>query len=220
MNEINNEENTMILYRFFNAKYGLDSIEYRRLKISRIMELNDPFEFLGVDLSDKEFRKALQGMKESMSEKAGLLCFSKFWSNPLLWTHYADKHRGICLGFKVPNDVVGKVNYMNYRPGRPEVLDQSFMKELLHTKFSHWEYEQEYRMWTTLKKKINGHPYLNFVDNKLILKRVIVGAESCTTRSEVSEALGNLARSVDVFKSRAAFKSFKVVKNINDSLWV
>ena len=38
----------MRLYHFLNAEYGLLNIRHRRLKIARINELNDPFEFLGV----------------------------------------------------------------------------------------------------------------------------------------------------------------------------
>ena len=27
---------------------------------------------------------------------AGMLCFSKGWHNPVQWSHYTDKHKGIC----------------------------------------------------------------------------------------------------------------------------
>lgn len=90
----------MFVYHFLNSHYGLEDIRERRLKISRIMELNDPFEFLGVDLSDRQFRKAMKKTKAQLSKTKGLLCFCKTWRNPLLWGHYADKRRGICLDSK------------------------------------------------------------------------------------------------------------------------
>ncbi|MGH9611570.1 MAG: hypothetical protein ACRD4P_00670 [Bryobacteraceae bacterium] len=37
-------------FHFICEKYGLDDIKNRRLKISQIQDLNDPFEFLGFDL--------------------------------------------------------------------------------------------------------------------------------------------------------------------------
>jgi hypothetical protein len=41
----------MKVYHFRSAEFGIKSLRERRLKIARIMELNDPFEFLAVDLS-------------------------------------------------------------------------------------------------------------------------------------------------------------------------
>ena len=42
----------MHVYHFLCAKFGLEALRKRRLRVSRIMDLNDPFEFLGVDLSE------------------------------------------------------------------------------------------------------------------------------------------------------------------------
>ena len=44
----------MRVYKFLNAKYGLEALKNRRLKIARISDLNDPFELLGVNLSDSD----------------------------------------------------------------------------------------------------------------------------------------------------------------------
>jgi len=208
----------MLVYHFLNAHYGLEDLRNRRLKIARIMELNDPFEFLGVDLSDREFRKALKETKAELSKTNGLLCFSKTWTNPVLWGHYADKHRGICLGFEAPSSNLGKVNYVDLRPPRPDVLDEAFMKRLLFTKFSHWQYEQEYRVFVQLEEEIDGLYYSEFSD-QLALKRVIVGDQSTITRAQVSDALDGLRNEVEVFKARAGFKAFKVVVNKNMAMW-
>ena len=55
------------------------------------MELNDPFEFLGAELSDRNFRKAIKKTKKDLSKTKGILCFSKNWKNPVQWSHYTDK---------------------------------------------------------------------------------------------------------------------------------
>ena len=132
----------MLVYYFLNSQYGIENIRNRRLKISRIMELNDLFEFLGVDLRDLNFRKILKETKKKLSKTKGVLCFSKTWKTPVLWAHYADKHKGICLGFEVNNSILGKVDYVHTRPPRPDELDESFMMRLLFTNFSHRQYEQ------------------------------------------------------------------------------
>ena len=208
----------MLVYHFLNAHYGLDDLRNRRLKISRIMELNDPFEFLGVDLSDRQFRRALREMKAELSKTNGILCFSKTWTNPVLWGHYSDKHRGICLGFDVPSSILGKVQYVDSRPPLPDVLDEAFMKRLLFTKFSHWQYEQEYRAYVQFEEEIDGLYYSEFSD-QLTLKRVIIGDQSSITRAEVSGALGGLGTQVEVFKARAGFRSFDVVRNKDKTMW-
>src|SRR5574340_35150 len=101
----------MRIYYFTKANHGLAAIRDRRLKVARIHELNDPFEFLGVELSDPEFRKVLTETKRQLSTGHGLLCFSKSWRHPMLWAHYADKHGGVCLGFDVNDDKLENVSY-------------------------------------------------------------------------------------------------------------
>ena len=111
-----------------------------------------------------------------------------------------------------------KVEYVKTRFPRPSVLDEDFMKRLLFTKFIHWKYEEEYRVYLSLEEEIDGFYYANFTDS-LILRQVIVGDQSKLTRAQITAALGDLNDRVEVFKSRAAFTSFDVVRNKNDSLW-
>ncbi len=70
----------MRVFHFLNKKYGLKDIKERRLKIATIMELNDPFELLCLNLSIQELRHAILKTKKDFSKKTGLLCFSKNWS--------------------------------------------------------------------------------------------------------------------------------------------
>lgn len=182
------------------------------------MELNDPFEFLGVNLSDRNFRKAMKETKAELSKTKGLLCFSKTWKNPLLWGHYADKHRGICLGFQISNDVLEKVDYVKERLPRPKVLDEEFVKSVLFTKFEHWSYEREYRVYAQLEEEIKGVYYAKF-SAKMRLTNVIVGDQSPITRAQVLYALGNMKKDVEMFKARAAFTKFEVVRNKDEAMW-
>ena len=208
----------MLVYHFINARFGLEALKQRRLKIARIMELNDPFEFLGVDLSGREFRKVIKATKAELSKTTAILCFCKTWKHPILWGHYADKHKGICLGFEVPRSVLEKINYVDRRFPRPDILDEAFVRRLLFVKFAHWQYEQEYRAYVQLDKKVDGLYYAEFSE-KLSLKRVIVGDQSKISRAEISQALGSLSKHVEVFKARAGFRSFDVVRNKNEAMW-
>ena len=75
----------MRVYHFVKAKYGLLNLEKRRLKISIIMELNDPFEFLGADLSDRNFRKAIKKTKKDDSGSTTPVAKIKKPSNKKIW---------------------------------------------------------------------------------------------------------------------------------------
>lgn len=209
----------MLTYHFLNARYGLEDLRERRLKISRIMDLNDPFEFLGANLSDRRFRWALKKTKQELSEEHGVLCFSKSWRNPVLWGHYADRHKGLCLGFEIPRAILSKVRYVDSRWPVPGELDLQFMKRLLFTKFSHWQYEQEYRAFVNLDTQIDGHYFIDF-GSSLRLKRVIVGDQAAIRRRDVAGAIKGIESGVQVFKARAAYQSFEVVRNRDESTWI
>jgi len=208
----------MMVYHYISACYGLEGIRKRRLKIARIMELNDPFEFLGVNLKDRKFRKAIRETKQELSKSKGILCFSKTWRNPVLWSHYADKHKGLCLSFEVENKLLGKVDYVDSRLPVPTELNEEFMKKLLFTKFRHWEYEQEYRVYVQLEEEEDGMYFAKY-SNELRLKKVIVGSRSSVTRAELTNALGDLNNNVETFKARAGFQEFEVVKQQNSAKW-
>ena len=85
------------------------------------------------------------------------------------------------------------------------------MKYLLFTKFSHWQYEQEYRAYVNLdEKETNGLYFMDFSD-KLKLRCVIVGEQSSVTRADVVGALEGIETGITVFKARAGFRAFEVV---------
>ncbi len=208
----------MRVYHFVNKEYGLKDLREKRLKISRIMDLNDPFEFLGADLSDREFRKAMKATKKELSKTSGILCFSKNWSNPVQWAHYADRHKGLCLGFDVPDKHLSKVKYVRERLLVNSKTTEKLMLKLLTTKFHHWHYEQEYRAFVNLEEEDNGLYYTDFSEI-IKLRQVIIGAHSAVTNYEVNEAIGNTDHKIEIFKARAAFRKFEIVRNRNEELY-
>ena len=218
---------TTRVFHFLSEQWGLDDLRKRRLKISTLPELNDPFEFLAVSLSNPAIRKAFRVMKAELSKTRGLLCFSRDWHNPVQWSHYADKHRGVCLGFDVPDEAIGPVSYSGKRLEAkieeltaPRLLDEQKAVSLLFTKYSHWHYENEVRALVTLEDcDPQTHLYFAKFSDRLRLREVIVGVASTTTRAAISDALGSLAPTVAARKARLAFGSFRVVRQNNERLW-
>jgi len=219
------------LYHFLNAKYGLQAIRRQHLKIARISELNDPFEFLQVASDDPRTRARYQYVKRALSEYMGLICLSENWKNPVQWSHYAQSHRGICLGFDVDSAAASKVRYVQNRiaPNLKAMKKEGHaatrhMLDLLTLKFDHWSYEQEHRVFVELDKVSTNRSGLCFfkfsgVDSPLKLREIIVGAASEVTPEQVNAALGRRAGGVTAFKARLAFRSFEVSRQRNQDLW-
>jgi len=218
----------MRAYHFVNEEYGLENISKRRLKIATLNELNDPFELFGVELSDPSLRVAFRAMKSELAENRGLLCFSRKWNNPVQWSHYADKHKGVCLGFDVPDIHLGAVSYSRRRLVAdieklitPQQLSVDMLKKLMFTKYYHWRYENEVRNFVELNDlDMDKQLYFAEFSKQLSLKEVIVGAESDITRSQLNECLGDLGGNVTTSKARLSFKTFRVVKQRKRELWV
>ena len=134
----------MRVWHFVNEQYGIENIQRRGLNIATLSELNDPFDLLGVNLGDSKLRRSFQVMKNELDKTRGILCFSKSWKNPVQWTHYADRHRGVCLGFDIPDELLCAVSYSQKRlcvePEKfldPAILSTEFANKFLATKFSH-----------------------------------------------------------------------------------
>ena len=214
----------MLVYRYFSATFGLEALENERLKITRIAELNDPFELLGPDLSNRKTRDAFRSLKADLDDRYGLLCYSRSWRNPVIWSHYADRHRGICLGFVVPDRLLLPVKYVSERLPSTQLFcgDEPLneMKTLLCIKFFHWKYESEMRSFVRLDDPdpASGHYYVRF-GKELSLKKIIVGSEAEISRKDILSAAQSYNGTLELFKARAAFKSFRVVRNMDDSLW-
>jgi hypothetical protein len=207
----------MRAYKFLNQQYGLKSLYERRLRRTRINELNDPFELRPYDLTRPSDRWAFLSTRNKLAQRFGLLCFSADWSDPLIWAHYSDKHRGLCLGFEIPPEVgearTKKVDYISTPLSFPTdflELDEkrklAMVEKMIYTKYRNWEYEHEIRTWTDLEEE-----FFEFCD-VLRLAEVIIGAESTLPREELTRALGSLAIDVKVRKARAADNAFQILE--------
>jgi hypothetical protein len=220
----------MRVYHFTTAKHGLEDIRLRRLKVARIGDLNDPFEFLQVASRNPKTRGRYQYHKRGLAEFMGLLCFSANWGNPVQWSHYADRHRGICLGFDVAAstdmkqvryvDTMIKPNLRGMKKEGPAA--NAHVMDLLTLKFRHWEYEQEHRLFIRLeeREKESGLYFFDFgAGGPMKLREIIVGERSPASQEEVAAALGDLASEVTTCKARLAFRKFEVVRQRNSDLW-
>jgi len=203
----------MRVYHFLPAKYGIDDVNRRRLKIATLDDLNDPFDLWAVAQPDAQLRKGLREYRKHLASHYGMLCFSRGWHNPLLWSHYGDKHRGMVLGFDVTDKHLNKVEYVADRPVL-KTVDKD-IADKLKKKFQDWQYEDELRVFTDLHGRDPPETGLYFADfgPELTLRKVISGPLSDTAKSTIEEAVGQYEAPVALTKARLAFKTFQVVTN-------
>ena len=206
----------MRVYHILSAHWGITAIRNKRLKIARFADLNDPFELLGANLRNKNERLAFRRWKSQISEIYGLLCFSMKWHSPVLWSHYGDKHEGICLGFDVPDQKILPVNYQTDRISvSVSDLTEASLLEILSTKYLDWSYENEIRVITDLTDRdpVDQLYYADF-GNELVLREVVVGSLCKLSRKEIESEIVNAGLDLEMTeltKARLAFKSFAIV---------
>jgi hypothetical protein len=214
---------TRRVYYLTSTQYAISNIALRRIKVSRFSDLNDPFELIGVDRSDLANRKAFRKQTVRINDETGLLCFSKAWSNPVMWGHYAEKHAGVCMGFDIPEKDLCDVLYVeSFKPikldpktRKPKLTDDA-IGLLKRTKFVDWKYEEETRLFVELQPLTSesGKYFLPF-SKSFVLRELILGP-----RCELSiDAVRGLVDSkvVTVKKARLAFSRFAVVVDKKES---
>jgi|GEM_PF-3031625 len=91
----------MILYKYLRARYALDALTTKRLKVSTIEELNDIYDCApSVSIDGVHQREATRTFSKQVGERIGLISYTTRDNSHLMWAHYADSHRGMALGFE------------------------------------------------------------------------------------------------------------------------
>jgi hypothetical protein len=209
---------TKRVYHFLGARWAEEDLAKSRLKISRFDDLNDPFELLAADLRDRVVRDAFRALRAHMCEKRGLICFSRRWHNPLIWSHYADKHRGICLGFDVPARIALPIRYDTARlvtdiprllSGGPDA--ERLITRLMATKFKDWRYEDEVRVYADLKEADKEGFYFKEFDADLRVEEVIFGPRYQGDTQKITELARVCNPDISLIRARLAFRKFRIV---------
>jgi hypothetical protein len=208
------------VYHLTTTEHAISNLALSRLKIARFSDVNDPFELIALNFRESETRRIIRDFKNSYNTRTGLLCFSANWTNPVLWSHYGAKHTGICLGFDLERSLSPQtVEYEDDRiqeqlppNGDPTALPPELRDRLLRTKYSHWKYEEEVRVFIELDKSVregglNFYPF----DTRLILREVILGPQCSLSVKSVRDLVSLRYPGAITFKSRLAFKFFSVV---------
>lgn len=91
-----------------------------------------------------------EGTEQTWAE-TGITCLTTDPRNLLMWSHYADYHRGFCIGFEIAKDMDTFCTALpvKYTDDYPSVRlfgdDREIVNAMFH-KGSPWAYENEYRI--------------------------------------------------------------------------
>ena len=208
-----------IYYHFLSAKNAFEDLERERIKISLLDDLNDLFEFWPY-LRHKtgEEIKRYQEVHKAISREYGLLCFSTDRAEQLLWTSYADRHKGIAIGFEVLNKVPLKVDYTSDEK-RPKILltddlekNKKLFLNLATKKYERWKHENEHRILVKLDDCLRKDPYFLNFENRLNVKEVVLGSRfDYKNEKEYAEKLANKFKAI-VISTRPERQGYKITK--------
>ncbi len=132
-----------------------DIISFLRKKGLSQPGLEDELKMIG----DETFRESTTKALLSCRSTYGIYCMSKINDSTLMWSHYADKHRGVCLGFKVPTmsgpTITVEVKYEDeIKPLQHSFETSGTSVRWMCCKSKVWEYENEVRLIDVLNNGV------------------------------------------------------------------
>lgn len=147
----------MKLYKYRslqNLWHVLDTVVNQRLYCARWGELNDPLEgryevYFGNKVKDPQ---RLVGKIEGKRDKFRIASLSSDPTNFLLWSHYADGHKGVAIEVEIPelHPDLFEITYSPFSSIFSESVQlKEDMRHIFNGKTEEWEYEREYRVITT-----------------------------------------------------------------------
>lgn len=140
--------------------------------------------------------------------KLGVLCLSAIPNDVLMWSHYADHHKGVCIGIRTSCLKEKRILPVNYSEDRPIIDAWSYVgknREVFvnatRIKGLHWKYEEEWRTVHDAGPRL----YPACVD------RVVIGVRAnAATRQAVFEAVDMADHEIEVFDAKVHNTQFRL----------
>ena len=179
-----------MLYKYRGIKefrYFVDIILNNRLYAAPYFDLNDPME--GHYLySSGELDSDIRELISSQKKKLRICSLSEIPDNELMWSHYAEGHRGVAVGvtIKAHSEDVVPVRYDGLRQVVISSLNNHTAREILSHKLQLWDYEKEVRVFT------QGKLYVEVIVNEIILGRSMSNQD----KSFIKKLISNIDRNI------------------------
>lgn len=164
-----------ILFFYFSMKYYNPNIDMSVLYQLFYEKFAKSFRIPTFEVFLKDLEK--HHFQNTFSKKFGISCFTERYDNVLMWAHYANNFKGVCLVFdwkkRSGNEyhkfAGSKVKYRNklinyyFLPNSAEMEST----HIFYSKLNQWSYEQEIRELVPIDQKINKREF-NFDPKSLV----------------------------------------------------
>ena len=122
--------------------------------------------------------------------KYGICCFSHSYNSQLMWAHYAEQHKGICVGFDTNLLKTDGVEFrdINYRLVPPTVnilgTEEEFLQQA-SSKYIEWSYEKEIRAIKKFDQVLpDDDNNRKWIINKEAIQYVLMGYRTSLEQSQ------------------------------------
>ncbi len=151
-------------------------------------------------------RKYLIDTLEREFSAHGICCFNEEPFHPLMWSHYANGHRGYCLVMGTGTWIPNEVRYPPTYPAVTALNDETWRDQfepLLYTKADFWEYEKEWRVFSNKP----GHEY--FESSQLLA--IILGAEmQAAAKQKLRSLVAIRSKPIPIYEAKLGIKNYTV----------
>lgn len=166
----------------------------------------------GVFDNDEYWKDFHPDFKKNIEDNIGICSLTTQKDNLLMWSHYARSHQGICVGFntsKLFDAVGGKLGPVIYSKNYPilGLFDNTLdgLTELINTKSTHWNYEDELRI-TKIHSARRALPI-----PEEVITEVIIGCKmGFEAREEIYELLDKKYPHVQLFEAYTDDEKFQL----------
>lgn len=195
-------------YERLSKKYENLGRAERRKEARRVMKTS---------MSPRNIAATTRGIQDQharvITESVGVLCVCRKRDDILMWSHYADSHKGVCLEFDGLSKFMAHVQEVKYRKMREPIrvyqeAHEQMMEKALLTKSDHWIYEEEYRL---LRYK-DGPGLVEFRPRNLT--GIVIGANA--DRATLDLVKGWISERVEplkLYRASVSSTSFEIVIN-------
>ncbi len=183
----------------------IKSISENEIYFTSRSQFNDP-----LDCKLKVHGLSTQEQAEigSTLDATGIFCLSEVNDNPLMWSHYADSHKGVCIEYSISDDRLFGCDLIpvHYAKSYPKLSsadypDDAYIQKYLSTKSDHWEYERE---WRIIYDKLGVQ-----IAPPEDLTAVILGCEiSSDDLGQIFQAVRSRSERTEVYKASLDDSSF------------
>jgi hypothetical protein len=159
---------------------------------------------------------------EQKNLRYGILSMSKRWDSTVMWSHYADYHKGVCYGFweeKLRESALfgkgGPVhynadnNYPSINPIEDRTMEQGFVET--HTKAYDWRYEEEYRLFNLFFPEIpSDEDRIKKVPNDFFAEIILGIAIPEIHKHEILEIAKD--KKIKVYQAKKVLQKFEIIR--------